>query len=91
MQYQDLIDHLQDEGCYPDEAGAFEHGTFYHNCINGFLCYVHRIESFSSVTACHIFFELKINPHPDLEDYYEVFKLFRDEHQKRMETLQKDK
>lgn len=56
-----FINHLIDEGCYPDEFCESDVSQLWHNSINGQICYVPYEEELSLTTYCHIIYELKID------------------------------
>lgn len=65
-----LINHLQEQGCYPeDEHNNSDVAELWVNCITGDICYVPHEKELSLMTYCHIIFELKIDP--PLENGYE--------------------
>ena len=90
MVYSNLLKYLDDQACYEDEDGKFPEGSFYHNCINGYICWIQKTpkdEIIPMPALCHIIYELKISPPFDLESDFEVYKLFRANYDKQMASL----
>lgn len=77
MLYPDFIVFLKEQGCNPIPEGRSDEGTFFRNCYNGEICFIERIDRFSDTTIAQIVYELGIPPPIFLEDYYEVYKVFR--------------
>ena len=80
MEYDKFISYLDEQGCFEDPTGIFQDGSFFNNCVSGDICYVSKCAVLTEPTCCHIFIELGIPAPFDLESAFEVYKLFRTEH-----------
>jgi hypothetical protein len=75
MNFQDLIYHLEENGCTIDHVYEDMHEA--RNCINGESCQIENCGTYSSVTLCHYFYELGVSATVDLKEALDKYRSFR--------------
>lgn len=73
MTRNEFVVHLTTQDCYPDEECDSDISQLWRNGINGEECYVPYVEELSTMTWCHIVYELKIDPPLESDAYYHVY------------------
>lgn len=76
MNFQDLIYHIQENGCNFDHLEDNRYEA--RNCINAEFCEIEDLPVYSDVTLCHYFYELGIPTPPELYAVYEKYRDLRD-------------
>jgi len=76
MNFQDLIYHIQDNGCHYDHIEDNRYEA--RNCINAEYCEIEDLPLYSEVTLCHYFYELGIPAPPELYEALEKYRDLRD-------------
>lgn len=76
MQRELLLAYLEGEACEIDDDGCFDSGCICRNCINGLVCVIPNGDEIYTVTCFAIFFSLRVPAPYEMEDDYEIYKLF---------------
>jgi hypothetical protein len=78
MTRNELVVHLTNCGCYPDDSFVSEVGQLWINAESGDICIVPNEEYLTVTTWAHIVYELRIDPPLDRDSDYYVYQSWRE-------------